>query len=33
MCLREMGWEYTAVFQNFASEAPEDQGILIYVQW
>lgn len=32
MCSREMGWEYTAV-QNFASEAPESQGILIYVQW
>lgn len=33
MHLREMGCEYTAVFQNFTSEAPESQGILIYVQW
>lgn len=30
---REMGWEYTAVFQNFTSEAPKGQGILIYVRW
>lgn len=29
----EMGWEYTAVFQNLTSEAPEGQGILIYVPW